>query len=85
MHESTLHTGILNIISIRPEIGVKSLSLTMLNQAIVLFYVDDIHQPAQNDPVYPSTPKNFQVDFKVKDKGQFNMTACTFPIPIPNF
>ena len=24
---------------------------------------------AQNDPLYPSTPKNFQVDSKIEDKG----------------
>ena len=46
---------ILNIISIRPEIGVKSLSLTMLHQAIVLFYVDDIHQPASVELTLPNT------------------------------
>ena len=33
-------------ISILPVIGVKSLSLTMLHQANVLFKVDDIHKPA---------------------------------------
>ena len=27
--------------------------------------------------------KNFQVDNEVKDKGQFNMTDCTFPLPTP--
>ena len=40
---------------------------------------------SQNDSPYPSTPKNFQVDSEVKDKEQFNMTACTFPLPTPNF
>jgi len=40
---------------------------------------------SQNDSPYPFTPQNFQVDSKVKDKGQFNMTACTFPLPTPNF
>ena len=36
---------------------------------------------SQSDPLYPSTPKKFQVDIEIKDKGQFNMTACTFPLP----
>ena len=40
---------------------------------------------AQDDPLDSSSKKNFQVDSEVKDKWQFNMTACTFPLPTPNF